>query len=226
MASVFCVSSSRCRGLVCSLWLWHFLIILTYFLIFAGIFSRDVFSIFLYWYEHVHEISNNVVCATSKGSDQPVHTHSLIRAFASRLSILWLLSYWLNTYFLIFSGIFSRDVFSIYLYWYIGFQQLELPGTDVCILSIIQSSTMLSTLPSKIYGPLSRENILWGSPIMLDSQQPTQLQKLARALKFYMQQTVVSYFLETKPQMMHRQVCVFVVRMQQSTVFSRRGPLI
>ena len=27
------------------------------------------------------EISNNVVCATSKVSDQPAHTHSLIRAF-------------------------------------------------------------------------------------------------------------------------------------------------
>ena len=26
----------------------------------------------------------NVVCATSKVSDQPAHTHSLIRAFASR----------------------------------------------------------------------------------------------------------------------------------------------
>ena len=35
-----------------------------------------------------HEIPNNVVCATSKGSDQPAHTHSLIRAFASRLIIL------------------------------------------------------------------------------------------------------------------------------------------
>ena len=33
------------------------------------------------------EISNNVVCTTSKGSDQPVHTRSLIRAFASRLNI-------------------------------------------------------------------------------------------------------------------------------------------
>ena len=32
--------------------------------------------------EPVHEISNNLVCATSKGSDQPA-----IRAFASRLSI-------------------------------------------------------------------------------------------------------------------------------------------
>ena len=38
--------------------------------------------------EPVHEISNNVVCATSKDSDQPAHTRSLIRAFASRLSIL------------------------------------------------------------------------------------------------------------------------------------------
>ena len=37
-------------------------------------------------FEPVHEISNNVVCA-----------RSLIRAFASRLSNLWLLSYWLNT---------------------------------------------------------------------------------------------------------------------------------
>ena len=39
-------------------------------------------------YETVHEISNNVLCATSKASDQPAHMHSLIRAFASRLSIL------------------------------------------------------------------------------------------------------------------------------------------
>ena len=39
-------------------------------------------------YEPVHEISNNVVCATSKGSDQPAHTRSLIRVFAHRLNIL------------------------------------------------------------------------------------------------------------------------------------------
>ena len=44
-----------------------------------------------------HDIFNNVVCATSKASDQPAHTHSLIRDFASRLIILWLLSYWLNS---------------------------------------------------------------------------------------------------------------------------------
>ena len=35
-----------------------------------------------------HEVSNNVVCATSNGSDQPAHTCSLIRAFANRLNIL------------------------------------------------------------------------------------------------------------------------------------------
>ena len=43
--------------------------------------------------EPLHEISNNAVCATSKASDQPAHTRSLSRAFASRLNILWLLSY-------------------------------------------------------------------------------------------------------------------------------------
>ena len=39
-------------------------------------------------FESRHEISNNVVCATSKGSYQPAHTHSLIRAIASRLNII------------------------------------------------------------------------------------------------------------------------------------------
>ena len=38
--------------------------------------------------EPVHEISNNLVCAPSKASDQPAHTRSLISVFASRLSIL------------------------------------------------------------------------------------------------------------------------------------------
>ena len=33
-----------------------------------------------------HGISNNVVCATRKASDQPAHTHNLIRSFASRLN--------------------------------------------------------------------------------------------------------------------------------------------
>ena len=42
--------------------------------------------------EPQHEISNNVVCATSKASDQPAHMRSLIRAFASRFNILGVLS--------------------------------------------------------------------------------------------------------------------------------------
>ena len=41
----------------------------------------------VYIIESRHKISNNVVYATSKGSDQPAHAHSLIRAFASRLNI-------------------------------------------------------------------------------------------------------------------------------------------
>ena len=39
-------------------------------------------------FKPVHGISNNVLCANSKASDQPAHMRSLIRAFASRLSIL------------------------------------------------------------------------------------------------------------------------------------------
>ena len=41
-----------------------------------------------YAYMPVHEISNNMVCATIKASDQPAHTRSLIRDFACRLYIL------------------------------------------------------------------------------------------------------------------------------------------
>ena len=47
-------------------------------------------------YDPRHEISNNVVYATSKVSDQPAHTRSLIGAFASRLNILRVFSYGLN----------------------------------------------------------------------------------------------------------------------------------
>ena len=39
-------------------------------------------------YEPRHEISNNVVCATSKASDQPARTRSLITAFTSHLHII------------------------------------------------------------------------------------------------------------------------------------------
>ena len=39
-------------------------------------------------FESRHEISNNVVCDTSKGSDLPAHTRRLVKAFASILNIL------------------------------------------------------------------------------------------------------------------------------------------
>ena len=58
----------------------------------GDIFMIETFNI----NEPRHEISNNVVCATSKASDQPTHKRSLIKAFASHLKF-WLLSYWLNT---------------------------------------------------------------------------------------------------------------------------------
>ena len=45
-------------------------------------------DLYLHNFEPCHEISINVVCATSKGSGQPVHTNSLIRVFASRLNII------------------------------------------------------------------------------------------------------------------------------------------
>ena len=43
---------------------------------------------FCWAFDPRYEVSNNVVCATSKASDQAAHTRSLIRAFASRLNIL------------------------------------------------------------------------------------------------------------------------------------------
>ena len=41
-----------------------------------------------------YEISNNVVCASTKGLDQPAHLCSLIRAFASPLKNYWPISIW------------------------------------------------------------------------------------------------------------------------------------
>ena len=42
----------------------------------------------LFLYEPRHEIFNNVVCATGKGSDHSANMRSLIRASASHLDIL------------------------------------------------------------------------------------------------------------------------------------------
>ena len=39
-------------------------------------------------FEPWHEISNNLVCVTSKDSDQPAYTRRLIRAFARRFNSL------------------------------------------------------------------------------------------------------------------------------------------
>ena len=50
--------------------------------------TRFIYRLEALLFEPVHEISNNVVCATSKASDQPAHMRSLIRAFSSRLIIL------------------------------------------------------------------------------------------------------------------------------------------
>ena len=47
-------------------------------------------------FEPRQESSNNNICVTSKASDQPAHTRRLTRAFASRLIILWMLSFCLN----------------------------------------------------------------------------------------------------------------------------------
>ena len=46
------------------------------------------FTNFFVMTEPQHEISNNVACGSSKGSDQSAHMRSLIRAFASGLNIL------------------------------------------------------------------------------------------------------------------------------------------
>ena len=51
-------------------------------------------SLVLYGHTHLsrHKNSNNGVCTTDKGSDQSTHTRILIRAYASRLNSLGLLS--------------------------------------------------------------------------------------------------------------------------------------
>ena len=53
----------------------------------ADLFLKSILECEILLFEPRHEISNNVVCATNKASDQPAHTRSLIRAFASRLNI-------------------------------------------------------------------------------------------------------------------------------------------
>ena len=51
-------------------------------------YSHLFLAISIHIIELRHEVSNNELCVTSRGSDQPAHMCSLIRAFASRLTIL------------------------------------------------------------------------------------------------------------------------------------------
>ena len=72
-----------------------FVILLLSFYIYKEIkrnpnFSKTFFLLHIDW--AVTWDFNNVVCTISKGWDQPAHTRILIRAFASRLNILWLLT--------------------------------------------------------------------------------------------------------------------------------------
>ena len=53
-----------------------------------GQFNTSCVNMYERIYEPRHKISNNVVCTTSKASDQPAHARSLIRAFPKRLSNL------------------------------------------------------------------------------------------------------------------------------------------
>ena len=58
---------------------------------FVLIYSRNVF--FAPINRPKYEIFNNVVCASTKGLDQPAHMHSLIKAFASCLKTIDQLAY-------------------------------------------------------------------------------------------------------------------------------------
>ena len=76
----------------CGTWLYRFLIFVAFLTFNTYAISTKIpnaVPYILFYFEP----SNNLVCATSKGSDQPAHTRSLIRAFASRLNSLWVLSY-------------------------------------------------------------------------------------------------------------------------------------
>ena len=84
---IFCVVIPFCFLL--SFFLFFLLFFFSFFCFLTCISIRTIEQyIYNKTYGPVHKISNNVVCATSKASDQPAHSRSLIRAFASRLSIL------------------------------------------------------------------------------------------------------------------------------------------
>ena len=65
--------------------IWKFFILLVFDRKKNGKVSR---SLVTFSNEPWHEISNNLACATNKGSYQPAHIRSLIRTFASLLNML------------------------------------------------------------------------------------------------------------------------------------------
>ena len=95
VAQITTLFEISCRGSIIGMCV--FMVIIVFFLIYPHVLfkmtSPRIASTVLRWRqshasEPVHEISNNVVCVTSKASDQPAHMRSLIRDFASRLSVL------------------------------------------------------------------------------------------------------------------------------------------
>ena len=100
---MFCGSSSQCRGLVCSMWLWYFLIILTYF--FGVILQKKRFCFsfhlmkytsyswqrFIIWEstkkEELRDIWPSYFTfqkANNKGADQTAQMRRLVCAFVVR----------------------------------------------------------------------------------------------------------------------------------------------
>ena len=77
--------------LVCYNYLFYLWLLITgYNILLISLLPILYYTLYL---SHNIRFSNNVVCVTSKGSDQPAHMRSLIRAFACHLNILCFLGY-------------------------------------------------------------------------------------------------------------------------------------
>ena len=118
-----------------------------------------------------HEISNNVVYGTSKASDQPAHTRSLIRAFASRLNILWVLIKLLTEHYLEFlsltggcTGSSESTLVKMPHCWkshvtaqvlYVSFTEdsSEIPLLTLCMLGIFHAFLLFAEFFSKLTFP-------------------------------------------------------------------------
>ena len=115
-----------------------------------------------------HEISNKVVCATSNTSDQPAHTRSLTRAFASRLNIIWVLSYWLN---IIWSFLAIKEAARARLMLHLSNITCLEPtcrGSIIYTFSMISSYFVLSLFIKKLMTILRL--LIWWKPVRLFMQ--------------------------------------------------------